>query len=358
MKKLFFVCLVVLVSGLVSAEISYNVIDLGDLGGDYTYAESINEHGQITGSSTNADGTYRAFIYSNGVMTDLGTLGNYNSSGNGINDNGQVAGIYRISPGWVGTDVRGFVYENGTITTLNTLGGPSGYCFDINNSGQATGTASTATGEYPVIYNSNGSITNLGGFGYGGYGNGVAINEQGYVTGAASGSYTNHFDHAFLYKNGVKTDLGTLGGDVSYGRDINEDGIVVGSSTYQEGLFQYNAFVYDDDVMTDLGTLGGIGSTAYGINDLGQITGSARTSSNIPHAFIYEDGVMLDLNTLFDPASGWLLRSGTGINNLGQICGTGLNPQGEQHAFLLTPIPEPTTLLLLGLGGVLLRKRS
>ena len=57
---------------------------------------------------------------------------------------------------------------------------------------------------------------------------------------------------------------------------------------------------------------------------------------------------MQDLNDLI-PASGWTLEMATAINDVGQIVGYGVSPSGQMNAFsfLLTPAPEPSTLVLL-----------
>jgi len=69
------------------------MVDLGTLGGDNSYGRAINDKGQVTGFSEISGGYDRAFIYSDGRMSDLGTLGGpwlCCSVGNGINDAGQV----------------------------------------------------------------------------------------------------------------------------------------------------------------------------------------------------------------------------------------------------------------------------
>ena len=60
---------------------------------------------------------------------------------------------------------------------------------------------------------------------------------------------------------------------------------------------------------------------------------------------------MQNLNELIDPQSGWTLIEATAINDSGLIVGYGTAATGT-HAFLLTPIPEPSTLVLLGIGAI------
>ena len=61
---------------------------------------------------------------------------------------------------------------------------------------------------------------------------------------------------------------------------------------------------------------------------------------------------MTDLNDLLPSDSGWdYIERADGINNNGQIVGRGV-VDGKQHAFLMTPIPEPSTLVLLCVGAI------
>jgi probable HAF family extracellular repeat protein len=109
------------------------------------------------------------------------------------------------------------------------------------------------------------------------------------------------------------TDLGTLGGSSSGANAISNNGqFVVGSAgtpatVEYAGLYPINvhAFVYSNGVMTDLGTLGGTNSEAYAVNDQGQIAGyswvfnpkyPSDISEQVAHAFLYSNTAMVDIN--------------------------------------------------------------
>ena len=126
--------------------------------------------------------------------------------------------------------------------------------------------------------------------------------------------------HAFVWKAGTLTDLGTLGGRNSRATGINNDGVVIGwsetSSTATPiagSLNAYNishAFSYSSGTMTDLGSAAGANgsSTALLINNSGLIVG--QTDTMVPcgedyfhnpiycyTAFFYSNGQMTTYGT-------------------------------------------------------------
>ena len=110
--------------------------------------------------------------------------------------------------------------------------------------------------------------------------------------------------------------------------------------------------------MHDLGTLNNGGSYPTAINSHGDVVGYSPFDTNSePYvredAFLYTAaGGMVDLNSLIGADSNWHLEFAMGINDAGQITGTGIhylpNFGATTAAFILTPVPEPESVVLAG----------
>lgn len=295
---------------------SYTITQLG---GNDGYAYAMNNVGQAVGHSSIAHG---ATIWNGVELTSLGTLGGTFGAAYSINDLGQVVGFTDNALGerraalWTG---------NGAVAT--DLGG--GIALGINNAGQIVGESNGA-----ALWN-GGVWTSLG------EGAATAINNLGQIVGVRNGD-------AFLWSNGVETDLGAVGA-IGGANDINDLGQIV-------GRMNDHATVWNGGVATDLG----IGS-AFGINNSGQIVGESNN-----HAIVWNDGVATDLNSLLDSTAlgaGWVLMVARGVNESGLIVGHGYNNlSGGMVGFVLTPVPEADTsaMMLMGVGlmGFIVRREK
>ena len=314
---------------------SYVLTDLG-LG----QANAINSAGQVAGTSS-ATGSDRAYLYYAGTTADLGTLGGTISRALGINTGGQVVGGSTNASAY-----HAFLYD-GTMHDLGTLdgGGVNSSANAINDSGLVVGYAYTSAG-YPHAFMYDSSMHDLGTLG-GLYSSARAVNAGGTMVGYSYNSAGAQ--RAFLYTGGSMTDLGILAGATySEAWGINASGQVVGDSNYGGG--PASVFLYDG-TMHNLGRLSGFADTlGYGINATGQIVGTAVNGTTY-HAFLYTQGTMADLNSLVTNLDGWTLESASAINDSGAIVGYGLLG-GNTRGFLLTPVPEPSTLVLVLLGAI------
>jgi probable HAF family extracellular repeat protein len=362
-SKLFF-CTLLILLGLAmfaspaNAVTQYTITDLGTLGGTSSRAKSINSLGQVVGGSRTVSGSNHAFLWENGVMYDLNSSLPAGSDwclygAEGINDAGQIVGNgSRDGQG------SAFLWENGGVQDIDTATGDDSTAGAINAGGQVVGGARFAGGERYAFLWDSGVMQQLGALG-GTHSYACGINASTQVVGKAYLEDSTY--HAFLWEEEVMHDLGTLGGPYSWAYGINASGEVVGwasdPSDDSRAFLWLPAPAYGLPAgMHDLGTLGGLYSHANGINASGYIVGAARTASDQHHASLWHSGVMYDLNDLLPVGSGWELISASAINDRGQIVGSG-SINGETHAFLLTPIPEPSMLGLVGLALLVAMRR-
>lgn len=324
--------------------VQYEIVDLGTLGGAYSIANGINDNGQIVGySRIEGEEAYHAFLWANGVMNDLGTLPNHEySSARSINNSGDIVGGSSTAYG----EAHPFIYKNGTMSQLNMPEEhEQGNAFGINENGQVVGISGVylISGQTYAFFNNSGIATSICN------GSGLGINNSGNLVGE---TVTDGQDsHAFIYKDGHITSLYSLLGH-SVANAINNKDQVVGSA--HDDLRNQYGYIYDNGFITDVGNLGGTLTFAKAINDKGQVVGYSETESGYWHAFLYYNETISDLGTL----SGHSQSFATGINENGWIVGYSQNTIFDARAVLWRPIPEPATILLLGFGAVLLRRKS
>jgi probable HAF family extracellular repeat protein len=237
-----------------------------------------------------------------------------------------------------------------TLPFWTLVGGNQSYANDKNNRGQVVGLRYVEdVRAFKAFMYKDGIMKNLGTLG-GSNSGAYAINDSGHIVGDSTLTQSNNFVfHAFLYDGTTMKDLGTLGGTVSWGLDINNSGQVVGYSYTDESyMLHAHAFLYEDGTMKDLGTLGGVHSRAYAINDKGYVVGSSDTigdkdtegTPEAVRAFIYDGTKMRDLNDLLPKGSGWVLHYAYDINSSGQIVGRG-TINGKTSLYLMTPNHAP-----------------
>jgi len=353
--------------------VEYPVTDLGRLDPEPNYPAiplSMNSSGHIVGSSS-VEVTYllifhywlpRAFRWVDGSIYDLGTLPGSGTLGISaarcVNDANQVVGVnIGTLPGLGGDSLHNhaFLWQNGAITDLGSMtADPNDISvgFAINNGGHTVGAwMLNAEPNVPHAYVrwQSGAVTSLGTFG-GSTSFAWDINDSNQIVGTARD--ISEQNRAFLWQDGVMTDLGVLPGyeDSTQALAINESGQVMGISSDANGVI--HSFLWEDGSMTDLGVLPGRPSTvAAAISDNGVVVGAAADPNGESHAFLWNNGAIHDLNSVVDPSSGWLLTAATAINKTGQIAGTGkLN--GLAKGFLMKVYALSLTLETANQGSV------
>lgn len=274
--------------------------NLGTLGGNASFANGINAFGHVAGSSTVAGGgsAQRAVLWDGSAMInltpDLAASGG--SAGYAVNDARQVVGA--ISSSFPAP----FVWRDGVVTPLEDLRGGGGYAYDINNTGQIVGAAYstdvTPLGpmQHAVLWQT-GVISDLGLLPGDHDSAAVAINSFGQIAGSSGRTDPESYESTyrpFVYSAGVMTPI-PISSSEAYASDINDSGVVVGTMRAGGGLSKFHAWIYADGVVTNLNTLippAGLHlQTATAINNGGQITGVAIDAQGRYHAFLLTPGV-------------------------------------------------------------------
>ena len=363
----------------------YKFIDLGTLGGPHSYGsvngdgfQLLNNSGVVASSadlaipdpnSATPIGCYvpdcfqaHAAEWRDGEITDLGALPvDNNSAAGSINERGWAAGQSQSS---VLDPVLGFpefhavLWKQGHIIDLGTLAsGTESLGIYLNNAGQVIGFSTISTEQndpfgffgfptHTFIWQ-NGEKLDIGTLGGSDAVPGASCSNppEGTIVGGSTTTTTLNPDtllptaDPFLWDHGKMTDLGTLGGTNGFAQCVNHRGQVIGASSLaaaacSSGGPGCHAFFWQDGTMTDLGTLGGDTSEAIWLNEAGEVAGSADLagpSGNQTHdAVLWKNGKIHDLGTVLgDPCS-----RGRGLNARGQVVGGSSDCHNFLHAFV------------------------
>ncbi len=341
------VAAVLLIGGTAAAVPAYTVTAL-TIDGVHRLSH-LNNSGVIAGYA----GANSILRDAGGHLTILPTLGGEAAAITSLGDNGAV-GLARYDPAPPQGTLEGALWRNGILEPLPWIRTtPDGLGFStinrISQNGRMAGTTAVNGGFYDDYGNlipythaatfANGQVTDLGTLG-GNFSLGYGINDSGTVVGFSTNG--DGARRSFIYRNGRMEDMGLADSYAAF--DINNAGEVVANS----GTSAAGAIVWSDGRSTELIMPGYMFSNASAINNRGDVIGRLFAPSQFGQGFIYTDGAMHLLAPLLDQG-GWEISEAIDINDSGVILAQGC--QGQNCAYLLlTPIPEPGTWAMLGLG--------
>ncbi len=262
---------------------SYSITDLGTLGGTTSFAEAINNHGQVAGGArTGVADVGHAFLWTpgakNGVpanpqMQDLGSLPNLPySEAFALNDAGQVVG--RALTTVVGPGSDGFFWDGTAMIDLGALGGLPG---------NGTVSATTTPGAFP------------------GTAAVQTITFGGTITG---GNFTLTFAGTSTGAIAWSPNATTLAANMQAALSPVVPATVTATSATTDTV----TFPYPGPEPTM--TASSLATTiAYAVNNATashpvQVVGQSRLADGADHAFLWENGVLTDLNALIPANSG------------------------------------------------------
>jgi probable HAF family extracellular repeat protein len=231
---------------------------LPTLGGDNGFATGINNKGQVIGWAETSDEDptcnlpqvlqFLPFVYDVGTakITSLEVYpGDSDGTANALNDKGQMAGISGICSNAVGgaSAIHAVFWQDQNSTPINmgNLGGMAWNTPTSMNSkaevvgfGNPSGDQNAPFNPIAFYWSQNTGMLNLGTLSPFPNSIAYAINNHGLIVGQALNPSTGA-SHAFIYQNGIMTDLNSLmighnSLTLVYANDIDDSGVIVGGA--------------------------------------------------------------------------------------------------------------------------------
>jgi uncharacterized membrane protein len=290
MTKVFAVAVSILTTSLGAVALSFKTIDVeaGALSANGTFAQSINDRGDVAGFTFGEDGKGHPYLVRHGVVTFLEfpiTWGAVEAAARSINSSGDIVGQLSLADGgW-----HGFLRDHhGKWRSFDVPGAEGAtHAFGINGQGEIVG-----------LYSSDGWATDHG-----------FLFRPGHD--GAHGSYLS-----FDYPGAIVTE--------AYG--INDDGDVVGLYAIEPGIL--HGFLQHEGDFTSVDVPGAQGTFAFGINSRGEIVGQFWYADGVARSFLLSKGTYTTIDV---PGAVW--SEARSINDHGEIVGNYYDEAGMAHGF-------------------------
>ncbi len=328
----------------------YEVVDLGE----GLRPVALNDSGMVVlNREAWESGPTTEFYVWDGQQRNLLFEPNFWHMRSQINNNGGIVSVFSQ----MGPEPNvSYYWKDGNLEAT-----ASGAFLGINDNDQIVYIQSGASFEMSYLREPSGNLIDIGNQ-EGRFIDGVSINDIGQITGA-TGNYDDWSDlTGFVWdqNNGLNKLTPLAGDDFSFGIDINNSGQVVGwSSDYNvDSDMEKHLVLWDQSGnVVDMGAE--MISSLYSVflNDSAQIAGTFKLEGDDGfNSYLWEEetGFVL-VQDLLAGGSSWQVSRLWGLNDEGQMIATAAFG-GEYHAVLLTPVPEPGTLLLISFG-ILIKRR-
>jgi probable HAF family extracellular repeat protein len=316
----------------------YRIVELVGFTGSWgSWANDMNNKGEVVGYAADDFGEYRALFWdAGGNLVNLGGTGPYSSKAYGISENGIVCGWSDQRSGRVEPVVWG---ANSQPQYLPILPGQyGGICMDINDRGIAIGVSVNSAGDRTAVAWVFGQVM------------AIAPRNSWPIHINANGETAGVYDTTVLpkpakmyHKSGHEL-LPSLGSDPGYAYDVNDSGAAIGSSL-SDADGKNHVVLWNKGQLIDLGAgLAGRGAYVHGMNNRTDHVGMYLPVAGNYRPYAVLGGTTIDLiDHIAIGLPDWTeLHEVWDINDSGVIIGQGYRSGNlwYDRAFKLIPLSD------------------